>query len=73
MDIMDVMHEKWPISGAILILVEFLLQCFDVFCYFNLVENSQILDVKTVKNEKTSKSNDFEVFAEIRGIEPLTS
>ena len=49
--------------GAILILVAFLLQCFDIFCCFDLVENSQILGVKTGKTTReTSKSHDFEVF-----------
>ena len=56
-------------SGAILILVAFLLQCFD------LVENSQILGVKTGKNGKKSlEIIRFRGFlVEISGIEPLTS
>ena len=49
--------------GVKLILVAFLLQCFDIFCCFDLVENSQILGVKTSKKtRKTSESHDFEVF-----------
>ena len=38
--------------GVKMILVGFLLQCFDIFCCFDLVENSQILGVKTGKKEK---------------------
>ena len=49
--------------GVKMILVAFLLQCFDIFCCFDLVENSQNLGVKTgKKTRKTSKSYDFEVF-----------
>ena len=55
--------------GVILILVAFLLQCFD------LVENSQILGVKTGKKEKKNlEILRFRGFlVEISGIEPLTS
>ena len=61
--------------GAILILVGFLLQCFDIFCCFDLVENSQILGVKTGKNNKKNlEISRFRGFlVEISGIEPLTS
>ena len=38
--------------GVKMILVAFLLQCFDIFCCFDLVENGQILGVKTGKNNK---------------------
>ena len=61
--------------GAILILVGFLLQCFDIFCCFDLVEYSQILGVKTGKNDKKNlEIVRFRGFlVEISGIEPLTS
>ena len=42
--------------GAILILVGFLLQCFDIFCCFDLVENSQNLGVKTSKNNEKPRN-----------------
>lgn len=38
--------------GVKMILVAFLLQCFDIFCCFDLVENSQIFGVKTGKKDK---------------------
>lgn len=61
--------------GVVLILVGFLLQCFDIFCCFDLVENSQILGVKTIKNDKKNlEILRFQGFlVEISGIEPLTS
>ena len=61
--------------GVILILVAFLLQCFDIFCCFDLVENSQFLGVEIVKKDKknTEKPWFFGVLVEISGIEPLTS
>ena len=61
--------------GVILILGGFLLQCFDIFCCFDLVENSQILGVKTIKNDKKNlEILRFRGFlVEISGIEPLTS
>ena len=61
--------------GVKIILVAFLLQCFDIFCCFGLVENSQILSVKTGKNDKKNlEISRFRGFlVEISGIEPLTS
>ena len=61
--------------GAILILVAFLLQCFDIICCFDLVENSQNLGVKTGKKDKKNlEISRFRGFlVEISGIEPLTS
>ena len=61
--------------GVKMILVGFLLQCFDIFCCFDLVENSQILGVKTGKKEKKNlEILRFRGFlVEISGIEPLTS
>ena len=38
--------------GVKMILVGFLLQCFDIFCCFDLVENSQNFGVKTGKKDK---------------------
>ena len=61
--------------GAKMILVAFLLQCFDIFCCSYLVENSQILGVKTSKKDKKNlEILRFRGFlVEISGIEPLTS
>ncbi len=61
--------------GAILILVGFLLQCFDIFCCFDLVGFSQIMGVKIGKNDKKNlEISRFRGFlVEISGIEPLTS
>ena len=61
--------------GVKMILVAFLLQCFDIFCCFDLVENGQILGVKTGKNNKKNlEISRFRGFlVEISGIEPLTS
>ena len=61
--------------GAKMILVAFLLQCFDIFCCFDPVENSQILGVKTGKKDKKNlEILRFRGFlVEISGIEPLTS
>ena len=61
--------------GVKMILVAFLLQCFDIFCCFDLVENSQFLGVKTSKNNKKNlEISRFRGFlVEISGIEPLTS
>ncbi|MBR4291814.1 MAG: hypothetical protein IKT52_14445 [Oscillospiraceae bacterium] len=63
------------VFGVILILVGFLLQCIDIFFYFNLVENSQNLGVKTSKKDKKSAEKPwfFGALVEISGIEPLTS
>ena len=61
--------------GVKMILVAFLLQCFDIFYCFDLVENTQILGVKTGKNNKKNlEISRFRGFlVEISGIEPLTS
>ena len=61
--------------GVKMILVGFLLQCFDIFCCFDLVENSQNLSVKTSKKDKKNlEISRFRGFlVEISGIEPLTS
>ena len=61
--------------GVKMILVAFLLQCFDMFCCFALVENGQNLGVKTGKNNKKNlEISRFRGFlVEISGIEPLTS
>ena len=61
--------------GVKMILVAFLLQSFDIFCCFDLVENSQNLGVKTGKKDKKNlEISRFRGFlVEISGIEPLTS
>ena len=67
--------QKMADFGVKMILIAFLLQCFDIFCCFDLVENSQILGVKTGKNNKKNlEILRFRGFlVEISGIEPLTS
>ena len=67
--------QKMADFGVKMILIAFLLQCFDIFCCFELVENSQILGVKTGKsNKKNLEISRFRGFlVEISGIEPLTS